>query len=87
MPPGPTDVRYSRDDAARGATARVKKLSRKYLDDVFPTVVRYAGVLIAITIVVAGVLGKGGTTMTSGGVLALGMILYKTVKGAANGSS
>lgn len=58
-------------------------MKRQQLDDAFPTVVRYVGVALAIVIVVAGIMGVGGANIASLGVLALGMILYKTVKGAA----
>lgn len=58
-------------------------ISLKDLEDSFPTVVRYTGVLLAVLLVVAAVFGRGGSSLASGGVLALGMILYKSVKGAA----
>lgn len=60
-------------------------MQQQRLDALFPTFVRYTGVALAILLVVAAVLGKGGTSIASGGVLALGMILYKTVHEAANG--
>lgn len=60
-------------------------MTRKELDDAFPTVVRYVGVVLAIILVVAAAFGRGDATLASGGVLALGMILYKTVRGAVNG--
>lgn len=62
----------------------VARLTMRQLDDAFPTVVRYAGVVLAFVLVAAGIAGQGGSTIASGGVLALGMILYKSVKGAAN---
>lgn len=55
--------------------------TRKQMDDAFPTVVRYTGVVLAIFIVVASFLGRA-SDVAGLGVIALGMILYKTVKGA-----
>lgn len=61
-------------------------MNHKKLDEAFPTVVRYTGVLLAAALVVAGIFGQGGTSIASGGVLSLGMILYKTVQQAAKGA-
>jgi hypothetical protein len=55
---------------------------REKLDDLFPTVVRYCGVLLAIALVAASILGHG-LELAAGYVLAAGMIAYKTVRGAA----
>lgn len=62
-------------------------MKRTVLDDAFPTVVRYTGVVLAAALVIAGILGQGGTNLASGGVLSLGMILYKTVAQAAKGAN
>lgn len=56
---------------------------RKQLDDAFPTVVRYCGVVLTIALVCASILGHG-VELAAGYVAAAGMILYKTVKGAAS---
>lgn len=58
-------------------------MNPKELDALFPTVVRYTGVVLAVAITIGGIFGYGGTSIASGGVLALGMILYKTVAQAA----
>jgi hypothetical protein len=52
------------------------------LDDAFPTVVRYAGVLLTFILVAASILGHG-LELAAGYVAAAGMVLYKTVRGAA----
>lgn len=54
--------------------------SQKELDDWFPTLVRYAGFVILVVLVVASILGNND--YPSGYVAATGMILYKTVAGA-----
>jgi hypothetical protein len=60
-----------------------RTMTRDDLDDLFPTVVRYVGLLLAIVIVVGGVAGVvHREDIASLGVLALGMILYKSVRGA-----
>ena len=57
--------------------------SRRQLDDALPTIVRYVGLVLTIVLTVALVLGH--TEVTPGFVPAAGLLLFKTVKGAANG--
>jgi hypothetical protein len=58
-------------------------MSRRHqFDDAFPTVVRYCGVALTVVLVFASILGHG-LELAAGYVAAGGMILYKTVKGAA----
>lgn len=57
-------------------------MNRRQLDDWLPTVVRYTGVALTVVLVVATILGHG-LDLAAGYVAAGGMILYKTVKGAA----
>ena len=57
--------------------------SRRQLDDALPTIVRYVGLVLTIVLTVALVLGH--TEVTPGFVPAAGLLLYKTVKEAANG--
>lgn len=54
--------------------------SKKNLDYVFPTVVRYAGVLIILGLTINSIL-RGGVEYPGLIVAATGMILYKTVRG------
>ena len=54
------------------------------LDEAFPTLVRYTGLILVVVLVVAGLGGYGLTVIAPGFVAATGMILFKTVKGAAN---
>ena len=61
-----------------------RRVSQKKLDDLFPTIVRYAGVCLGIGLATAQMLGSA-RDFSSGYVLATMMILYKTVKGATNG--
>jgi hypothetical protein len=56
--------------------------TRKQLDDAFPTIVRYCGVLLTFVLVVASILGQG-LELAAGYVAAAGMILYKSVREAA----
>jgi hypothetical protein len=58
-------------------------MKRQKLDDAFPTIVRYTGLVLTVLLVFAGVLGYGLSVIAPGFVAATGMILYKTVKGAA----
>ena len=60
------------------------RVTRKQLDDAFPTVCRYGGFVLAFVLVIATVFGYG-LEVAAGYVLALGMIGYKSVKDAANG--
>lgn len=55
---------------------------QKVLDEIFPTIVRYVGVGLMITLVIFSILGS--TDYPSAYIAAAGMILYKTVKQAAN---
>jgi hypothetical protein len=57
-------------------------LKREQLDDLFPTVVRYCGVLLTIVLVAASIAGHG-VELAAGYVAAAGMVLYKTVREAA----
>lgn len=59
-----------------------RRVTRKQLDDAFPTVVRYGGFFLAFGLFVATILGYG-LEVAGGYVLALGMIGYKSVKEAA----
>ncbi len=65
-------------------TAKPRRISRKQLDDAFPTVVRYGGFLLTFVLVAASIAGHG-LELAAGYVAAAGMILYKTVREAANG--
>ncbi len=55
---------------------------QRTLDDFFPTVVRYAGLVLMVVLVVGSVLGS--IDFPAGFVAATGMILYKTVRSAGN---
>ncbi len=57
--------------------------NRKQLDDAFPTIVRYSGVLLTVVLVFASIFGHG-IELAAGYVAAAGMILYKTVREAAS---
>jgi hypothetical protein len=59
-------------------------VKRETLDELFPTIVRYCGLALAIALTVATILGHG-LEVAAGYVLAMGMIAYKTVREAANG--
>lgn len=54
--------------------------SQKELDEWFPTLVRYAGFLLTVILIVASIFGNND--YPSGYVAAAGMILYKTIAGA-----
>lgn len=56
------------------------------LDESFPIIVRYCGVVLTVVLVIASVLGHG-VELAAGYVAAAGMILYKSVKGAATSAS
>lgn len=60
-----------------------RRVTRRQLDEYFPTVVRYGGFVLAFALVVATILGHG-LEVAAGYVLALGMIGYKSVKEAAH---
>jgi hypothetical protein len=60
----------------------LKLLTRRGLDDLFPTFVRYCGVLLTIALVIASIAGHG-VELAAGYVAAAGMVLYKTVREAA----
>ncbi len=55
--------------------------SRRQFDDALPTIVRYVGLGLTILLTVALVLGH--TEVTPGFVPAAGLLLFKTVKNAA----
>ena len=55
------------------------------LDEAFPTLVRYTGLVLTVVLVGAGIAGYGINVLAPGFVAATGMILFKTVKQAANG--
>jgi hypothetical protein len=57
-------------------------VNRKQLDEAFPTLVRYVGLGLTVVLIAATLLGHG-QDLAAGYVAAAGMILYKTVKGAA----
>ena len=59
--------------------------SRRQFDDALPTIVRYVGLVLTVVLTVALVLGH--TEVTPGFVPAAGLLLFKTVKDAANGDS
>jgi hypothetical protein len=63
----------------------LSRLDRKRLDAAFPTFVRYLGSVLTVVLVVASIFGVPATTLAAAYVAAAGMILYKTVAGAANG--
>lgn len=60
-----------------------KRDSRRILDEWFPTVVRYVGVALTIALTVETIFFH--LEYPSAFIAAAGMILYKTVKKAANG--
>lgn len=65
----------------------MRRMTRKELDDAFPTIVRYTGLVLTVVLVIGTFLGYG-TQLAAGYVAAGGMILYKTVRNAAqNGGS
>lgn len=49
----------------------------------YPTLVQYVGLTLAVALVAAGIAGVDGTSLAPGATIALGMILYKPVKGLA----
>ena len=61
-------------------------MSYKNLDAAFPTIVRYVGLVLMVVLVIASILGYG-LELAAGYVAASGMILYKTVKQAAENGS
>lgn len=63
---------------------RKAKVTRKQFDDAFPTIVRYAGVVLMAVLV--GSAAFGHIDYPAGFVAALGMILYKNVHNAGNGN-
>lgn len=56
---------------------------RNQLDDAFPTFIRYLGAVLTVALVVASILGVPPATLAAAYVAAAGMVLYKTVVGAA----
>lgn len=62
--------------------------SKKNLDYIFPTVVRYAGVFILVALTADTIIRGKGVEYPGLIVAATGMILYKTVRGEnGNGKS
>lgn len=59
--------------------------SRRELDDALPTLIRYTGWIASIALLVATMLGHA-LEVAPGWPAATGMVLYKTVKNAANGN-
>jgi len=55
--------------------------SRRQLDDALPTLVRYVGLVLTVILTFALVFGH--TEVTPGFVPAAGLLLFKTVKDAA----
>lgn len=55
---------------------------RQQLDEYFPTVVRYGGILLGFVLVIATILGYG-LELAAGWVFATGMIAYKSLREAA----
>lgn len=76
-------------EASVRSTVRSRWMKRQQLDDAFPTIVRYTGLALTLVLVGAGMFGYGLSVIAPGFVAATGMVLYKTVKGAAteNGPS
>lgn len=60
-------------------------ITQEKLDRWLPTICRYAGLVVTIALIVA--LALGHTEVVPGFVPAAGLLLYKTVKDAANGGS
>lgn len=58
-------------------------ITQEKLDRWLPTICRYAGLTLTIGLIIA--LAAGHLEVTPGFVPAAGLLLYKTVKGAANG--
>lgn len=58
-------------------------VTQEKLDRWLPTIARYAGLLLTVGLIVA--LSLGHTEVVPGFVPAAGLLLYKTVKDAANG--
>ncbi len=55
---------------------------RELLDEAFPTVIRYTGLVLTVVLVVFTIRGRG-VDLAAGYVAAAGMILYKTVHNGA----
>lgn len=60
----------------------VTLLNRKTLDEWFPTVVRYLGVLLVFVLAVSTIINHGHVEYPSLIIAATGMILYKTIRGS-----
>lgn len=60
---------------------RPLNLTRKQLDDAFPTIVRYSGFVLTVVLTMLLVFGY---PVSPGFVPAAGMIFYKTVRDAAS---
>lgn len=62
--------------------ARKPLTRREQFDDAFPTLVRYAGLVLTVVLVSFTIRGHG-VDLAAGYVAAAGMMLYKTVYDAA----
>ncbi len=58
--------------------------SRTQFDDALPTIARYVGLVLTVALTIALILGH--TEVSPGFVPAAGLMLYKSVKDAANGA-
>lgn len=58
------------------------RITQESVDRWYPSVVRYCGVLLTVALVTASVAGHG-LELAAGYVAAAGMILFKTVREAA----
>lgn len=61
--------------------------TQKQLDTAFPTIIRYGGFGLTVALVVASIAGVPATQLAGGFMAAGAMILYKSVRDAANGHS
>lgn len=69
--------------ARRDKEIRRRVVTGAELDAAFPTFIRYLGAALTLACFTASVLGVPPTSLAAGYVASAGMILYKTVKGAA----
>ncbi len=60
------------------------RLTRAQLDAVLPTLVRYTGLILTVSLTIA--LALGHTEVSPGFVPATGLLLYKSVKDAVKGN-
>lgn len=59
-------------------------VNRKKIDEWFPTVVRYFGIVLVFILAISTVLSNGHVEYPSLIVAATGMILYKTIRGSSD---